>query len=322
MLRDPPTQVEKVELVAFVDESGSSNYPGTLDDQQDFCWTAIITDQSSVESIQRIDEAMRGAVGKSDYKYRHIVRSDEARRALIKEVRSSHIRVMSRFSCGPGLFLYRRRQMRGANRREGALDSQDTVRGNLDLSIEMFGHELASMAMFEPANLEVSFDRRSDSDHLLEVCDEAIQRSLRWSGLNLLDSQVSLAQASSPLQKAGARVAGIFAGDCRKFFGERGGLVWRSLELPIHTASAESENTRKVASHRAKLSGGHGADSKNTAMLRCYWKHLYRRRVRFLSPTGSRGWIEIRHGADWSVYQGSDRPSPPGTRDLPPSWPQ
>jgi hypothetical protein len=174
---------------------------------------------------------------------------------FLNALRKSSVRICSRFSSGEALFLYRRRQMLGLGQPESALDFQDKSIENLRVSAGMFGHTLASIAMQEPSNLRVFFDRRRDLSRVLDSAGRAAGSSLSHQDLNPFKVEVRVGEADNPLAKAGARIAGVLAGDCVKFFSDRGGVVWSSLEPQLHFATSEGRNTRRVASFDSSLSG-------------------------------------------------------------------
>lgn len=234
--------VGRQSLMAVFDESGSTSRPGPDDDFA--LGSVIFRGRPAVNNLLALDKKLQDMTGKKNYKYKHIRKNIECRKAVVSTLnrQSSLIRLFGYFASA-GAFvgqaereLHAVKQM-GGNDAEVAKAELVLDKARLDPKTEGLKDALntsipamSSWASKNREHIKVFMDARTDME---EITNELGQHMSMFEFVRLfgdaydfLDWQGDCPKLLYPV----SRIADVVVGDIRSTFLRHGDLVWNKLE--------------------------------------------------------------------------------------------
>lgn len=312
-----------LKYLAVVDETGTTNRPqGNAD--SGFGAGAVIFPEGARERLAGISRAIGQALGKADYKYRHVQKSRDARKLFLDALNGSDGRVYLYAFYVHGACIARERERTAkAAQIYGSPHtplpaSEGLSAALLNTYVGYMAGNLAAHASTNRYSLDVYWDRRTDLGEIEKSFRESVQAQSRTRRYHDVNDRVAFCgQAVGDLSRI-SRVAGVLAGDIWKFFSVEGPRLWRnfdnggligSFDPHMHVDDPESTGPTCIDNVRERLTN-HKPDepSVDTVMIRGYYKRFLRSEqnehlISFGAPNGVLGILGIVNGSHYKIYQ-------------------
>ena len=238
----PPIPVKRRELIAVFDESGGeSNVPGDAP-AADFALSAIIfAGPRASRAPAALEECLKRIRGDSDYKYRRVRQSDDARRAVIDTLtrQSGLIRIFGYYAAGGAFVEQARRELHAVKSMDNGPDEVSRAESNLAKILADPRREglrdaittsvpaVSPWAASRKQRIKVCFDDRTDLASIAADLKKMIDFSNRveiWGeAYRWMDWIGPCPTEFAPI----ARVADVLVGDFRATFKKYGTVIWR-----------------------------------------------------------------------------------------------
>jgi hypothetical protein len=314
----------KQPLIAVLDETGTTNVPQSSE-ESDFGVGVILLEEDQVQQLAEASKRIGRELSKSDFKYKHVQKSTPARKHFLSAVNKldSPSGVFGFFASGGSLWRERQRSQEGMQS-QGIEDD-----GGMQAAIERFKHDERNahleefLGFFAPCinvyagsikrSVNLYWDRRTDLDAIQAFCQQHVRFYTDYPGLGDISSLVNFGNEATGDLAAIARLAGVLAGDVRRFFQRHGDRVWERL---VDSVSPYGNIAEQIfTTHRSEvvavvnelLADRNFKDgSSESCMLQGYSQRFIRQSFSFAAPTGVMGHIQIHNGNRWEIRQESD----------------
>ncbi len=322
--------VGRQSLMAVFDESGSTSRPG-LDD--DFALGSVIfRGRPAVKNLLALDKKLQEITNKKNYKYKHIRKNVDCRRAVIDALnrQSGLIRLFGYFASAGAFVAQAQRELRavktmGGNDAEVAQAELILHRARLNPKSEGLKDALhtsipamSSWASRNKERIKVFMDARTD---MLEISNELGQHMSMFEFVRIfgdaydyLDWEGNCPKLLYPV----SRIADVVVGDIRTTFLKHGDLVWNMLEQDGFVGRHDEVSKKYVYDPSSPIplplvgKVSHGSwdtdwnnDSAETTMFGGYRDWIIGKRIPLYSPSGI-GCHLVNLGDEYLIFQQMD----------------
>lgn len=311
------------DLVAVVDETGTTNRPGVADGDG-FGVGAVLFPEPATQSLIDRGRLLGRLLNVGDYKYKHVQRNSLARQHFLRTLNADALSVLcfGMYVSGAALAKEDARE-RGAAERYGEVPSEARQESLAELSddprryllksfIQYMAPCIGAYAVTRGQRIRVLWDNRSDLEFIRECWSDALRRQAEHPAYRRSAELAVLDGAAVTDMNHVARLSGVLAGDIRQFFDVRGDAIWQRLDPhglpdvvdPIRAAYRNVSEPPVVAKLTEPLTSDDPAvAAPRTCMLAGYYKRLLQGLLSFCDPDGRMGYIRVRHRCDWDVIQ-------------------
>ncbi len=314
--------MHKPKLTVVFDETGGSSRP--LDqDEVGFGVGAILFPEQCQAGLVSAARAIAQAVENADFKYKHVQRDTEARKLFIKAMGAfgDALSVYGFFSARAGV-------ARGIDRTSEAGEYYGTAHTHAPASKSSTEHLLDRFLGYMVPQVcwhahtvgycsEVYWDKRTDFAFLDDRMKFYIEECKTQPEFGGNESFMHFAGPATGDFHAVSRLAGVLAGDIRKFFNRHGPRIWQHFDQgglrgdfdPYLEGRPEHDYNTLMATITDPLADPDPfIASTDTVMLGGYYKRFLKnwtgqRLISFSDPEGRFGVIGIEHGQRWHIYQ-------------------
>lgn len=311
-------------LFAVLDETGTTNRP-QLSEESDFAVAVVLFEPSQQQELARLSQKIGNAVGKTDYKYKHVQRSNEGRRLFIEAVNMLQQPggVFGLYAPGASLLKEKLRaidEMAFLGVDDGGVTAATAERirneqGNAHIEsfLGYFASCIVPYAASVQRHVQLHWDRRTDLGDLQDFCDAHNRYFRSHPQFGDVSQIVSFKHDALDELTAIVRLAGALAGDVRYFYQKHGEKIWGRLPAAVRFSGTPSEAdldperflertlVAKMSEPIADPSYDLGA--KDTCILQGYCRKFISEMVSFLSPDGKMGHLVISNVSNWTIHQ-------------------
>jgi hypothetical protein len=315
-------------LIAVLDETGTTNRP-QLELDSDFGIGVVLFDPTRRTKLATASQTIGTLVRNADYKYKHVQRNTQARRAFIRamNILTPPSGVFGFFTPGASLLNEKDRAIKEMEFLEsddggGTAEVAEQIRNedgdaHIDAFLGYFVSCIVSYAKAVNRRIEVYWDRRSDLERLQRLCQDRANTFRNHPIIGPGAELVAFDFVAEQDLAAIARLAGVLAGDVRFFFRKHGERIWSRCAKAVRVYGTGThkemmsllqpdrfmQETRVATVTETLADKSFEEGNKETCLLQGYSKRFIRDLLSFASPQGMMGHILIRHGALWEVHQ-------------------
>ncbi|MBM4123588.1 MAG: hypothetical protein FJ246_01310 [Nitrospira sp.] len=307
-------------LIGVIDETGTRE----MSNSKGFGIGAILFQENKTNLLAKTAKEIAKLTGNHDFKYKHVQNNSQAREQFIRTLRTDGVHIYGFYSSESGMTQRIARFNEAATRYGRVMLGKDNSPNEVPLSMDLFlGFAMLSISCHTLVNgytTKLYWDRRNDLDQIKRSVEKHIEKCKTNPRLTEADKVVRFAGQVTGTLYGVARLAGILAGDLRRFFDLHGQKIWKHLDpngLRMQTdpygGHRLTNSSPLVATKHEPLADldPYGA-SENAVMLQAYYQRFLRhpetkrRLVSFCDPHGHMGLLEIEHGRLWHIRQSAD----------------